>query len=32
MAATSPYAYIAAGHLHISFVVKDLSGAELFFT
>lgn len=32
MAATSPYAYIAAGHHQIAFVVKDLAAAERFFT
>ena len=32
MAATSPYAYVAAGHHQIAFVVKDLVAAELFFT
>jgi len=28
MAAQSPYAYIAAGHHQIAFVVKDLQAAE----
>lgn len=32
MAAASPYAYIAAGHHQIAFVVKDLTAAERFFT
>lgn len=32
MAATSPYAYIAAGHHQIAFVVKDITAAERFFT
>lgn len=32
MTATSPYAYIAAGHHQIAFVVKDLAAAERFFT
>ena len=32
MAAMSPYAYIAAGHHQIAFVVKDLTAAERFFT
>lgn len=32
MAAKSPYAYIAAGHHQIAFVVKDLAAAERFFT
>lgn len=32
MPATSPYAYIAAGHHQIAFVVKDLPAAERFFT
>ena len=30
MAATSPYAYIAAGHHQIAFVVKDIERAERF--
>ncbi|MGE0681199.1 MAG: VOC family protein [Candidatus Binatia bacterium] len=32
MPATSPYAYIAAGHHQIAFVVQDLPAAERFFT
>jgi catechol 2,3-dioxygenase-like lactoylglutathione lyase family enzyme len=32
MPATSPYAYIAAGHHQIAFVVKDIQAAERFFT
>jgi catechol 2,3-dioxygenase-like lactoylglutathione lyase family enzyme len=32
MPATSPYAYIAAGHHQIAFVVNDITAAEQFFT
>jgi catechol 2,3-dioxygenase-like lactoylglutathione lyase family enzyme len=32
MATASPYAYIAAGHHQIAFVVKDIAAAEKFFT
>ena len=32
MATTSPYAYIAAGHHQIAFVVNDIAVSERFFT
>jgi catechol 2,3-dioxygenase-like lactoylglutathione lyase family enzyme len=32
MATTSPYAYIAAGHHQVAFVVKDIAASERFFT
>jgi catechol 2,3-dioxygenase-like lactoylglutathione lyase family enzyme len=32
MATTSPYAYIAAGHHQVAFVVNDIAASERFFT